>query len=61
MGEGVDVGVDVDEDEGVDADELTEVEGADVDVGAVDRTKFDQRLDDVMGAVLRIGRCPPSC
>ena len=57
--EGVDV--DVDEDEGVDADELAEVEGTDVDVGAVDRTKFDQRLNDVMGAVLRSRRYPPSC
>ena len=52
--------MDVDVDVGVDVDELeVEDEGADVDVDAAD--KFDQRLDDVMGAVLRSGRYPPSC
>ena len=35
------------------------VEGADVDVGAVElRTKFEQKLDNVMGAVLEIGTLP---
>ena len=47
--------------EGVDADELeVEVEAADVDVDAAERTKFDQKLDNVMGAVLGNERYPPT-
>ena len=58
MAEDVDVNVqDVDagEDEDVDEDE-----DAGVDVHAA-KDKFEQKLDDVMGAVLRSGRYLPSC
>ena len=50
-----DVDADVDEDGLVDEDV-----DAGVDVDAA-KDKFEQRLDDVMGAVLRSGRYPPSC
>ena len=57
-----DVDVDVqDVDAGEDEDGLVDEDvDAGVDVDAA-KDKFEQKLDDVMGAVLRSGRYPPSC